>query len=347
MSDSMPNNSPLQSFDAQGQAQPLLRVENLKKHFPIYGGLLKRQIGSVKAVDDISFVVRPGETLGLVGESGCGKSSLGRTLIRLYEPSSGKIVFDGHDVSNLPESKLRGFRQQVQMVFQDPYSSLNPRKTIATILSEPFAAQGLYKGKERLERIDHLLQRVGLNPSLKNRYPHEFSGGQRQRIGIARALALNPKLIIADEPVSALDVSIQSQVLNILEDLQDEFKLTYLFIAHDLAVVKHISDRIGVMYLGKMMELAPKRELYSSPKHPYTQALLSAVPKAHPDEVRPDRILLKGDLPSPANPPAGCVFHTRCPKATEQCRQRTPVLQEVANDHWVACHLYGETTSEQ
>lgn len=321
--------------------QPLLQVRNLAKHFPIHGGLLKRQVGTVKAVDGVSFDVRAGETLGLVGESGCGKSTLGRTLIRLYKPTSGDIIFDGQTVSTLPEASLKQFRQQVQMVFQDPFSSLNPRKTIATILAEPFAAQGLFTAAERQQRIDEMLHRVGLNPGLKNRYPHEFSGGQRQRIGIARALALRPKLIIADEPVSALDVSIQSQVLNILEDLQDELDLTYIFIAHDLAVVKHISDRIGVMYLGNIMELAPKHGLYANPLHPYTQALLSAVPKAHPDEQRPGRILLKGDIPSPANPPAGCVFHTRCPQASEQCRLQTPKLQEKAPDHWVACHLYG------
>lgn len=318
----------------------LLVVKHLCKYFPVYGGVLKRQVGTVKAVDDVSFRIKQGETLGLVGESGCGKSSLGRTLIRLYQPSSGQIIFDGQDMAQLPERQLTDFRRQVQMVFQDPYSSLNPRKTIATILTEPFAIHGLHSKSERLELIDELLHRVGLNPSLKNRYPHEFSGGQRQRIGIARALTLRPKLIIADEPVSALDVSIQSQVLNILEDLQDELGLTYLFIAHDLAVVKHISDRIGVMYLGKMMELAPKNDLYRQPLHPYTQALLSAIPKSHPSEVRSQRVLLQGELPSPANPPSGCVFHTRCPRATERCRQQVPQLSEREPNHWVACHLY-------
>lgn len=320
-------------------AQPLLEIKNLKKYFAIKSGVLQKTIGAIKAVDDVSFSIYPGETLGLVGESGCGKSTTGRTIIRLYEPTEGQILFNGEDVSSLPERQLTEFRRNVQMVFQDPYSSLNPRKTVGTLLSEPFSVHRLYRN-ERQERVDALMETVGLNPALKNRYPHEFSGGQRQRIGIARALALRPKMIIGDEPVSALDVSIQSQVLNLMADLQDEFELTYLFIAHDLAVVKHISDRIGVMYLGNLMELACNGDLYRAALHPYTQALLSAVPKSHPNESRPDRMLLQGEIPSPANPPTGCVFNTRCPKAMDHCRQAKPRLVEHKPDHWIACHLY-------
>lgn len=322
------------------QSDILLEVQGLKKYFPIKAGILQRTVGHVKAVDDVSFFVKKGETFGLVGESGCGKSTTGRTVIRLYEPTDGKIIFDGKDISSILERDLKPFRKDIQMVFQDPYSSLNPRKTVGTILEEPFRVHKLYSKNERKERVEHLLEKVGLNPDLRNRYPHEFSGGQRQRIGIARALTLNPKLIIGDEPVSALDVSIQSQVLNIMDDLQKDFGLTYLFIAHDLGVVKHISDRIGVMYLGKMMEIAPKRALYSNPLHPYTQALLSAVPKSHPSEVKRERIILKGDVPSPSNPPKGCVFHTRCPKVMDHCKQEIPVLKELEPGHFVACHLY-------
>ena len=320
-------------------AKPLLEVKNLKKYFAVKSGVLQRTVGTIKAVDDVSFSIYPGETLGLVGESGCGKSTTGRTIIRLYEPTEGQIIFDGEDVSQQSERHLAHFRRNMQMVFQDPFSSLNPRKTVGTLLAEPFSVHGLFRG-ERQHRVDALMETVGLNPALKNRYPHEFSGGQRQRISIARALALRPKLIIGDEPVSALDVSIQSQVLNLMADLQDEFELTYLFIAHDLAVVKHISDRIGVMYLGNLVELTNKANLYREPLHPYTQALLSAVPKSHPNESRPDRVFLQGEIPSPANPPTGCVFNTRCPKAMDHCRQAKPTLIEHKPDHWIACHLY-------
>lgn len=318
----------------------LLEVNGLKKHFPIKKGMFQRTVGHVKAVDDISFFVKKGETFGLVGESGCGKSTTGRTLMRLYEPTDGQIIFDGKDISTMKERELHPFRKDIQMVFQDPFSSLNPRKTVQTILREPLSVHGMYKGKARQEYIEDLMEKVGLNPAYANRYPHEFSGGQRQRIGIARALALNPKLIIGDEPVSALDVSVQSQVLNLFKDLQDEFGLTYLFIAHDLGVVKHISDRIGVMYLGKMMEVASKKDLYADPLHPYTQALLSAVPRSHPTEVKRERIILTGEIPSPSNPPTGCVFHTRCPMAMEECKQVEPAYKEVKKDHFVACHLY-------
>ncbi|WP_368503248.1 ABC transporter ATP-binding protein [Alkalihalophilus sp. As8PL] len=318
----------------------LLEVNGLKKHFPIKKGMFQRTVGQVKAVDDISFFVRKGETFGLVGESGCGKSTTGRTLMRLYEPTDGQIIFDGKDISNMKERELHPFRKDIQMVFQDPFSSLNPRKTVQTILSEPLSVHGMYKGKARQEYVEDLMEKVGLNPDYANRYPHEFSGGQRQRIGIARALTLNPKLIIGDEPVSALDVSVQSQVLNLFKDLQEEFGLTYLFIAHDLGVVKHISDRIGVMYLGKMMEVAGKKDLYLDPLHPYTQALLSAVPRSHPTEVKRERVILTGEIPSPSNPPTGCVFHTRCPMAMDECKQVAPEYKEVKRDHFVACHLY-------
>jgi peptide/nickel transport system ATP-binding protein len=318
----------------------LLEVKGLKKYFPVKSGILQKTVGHVKAVDDVSFFIKKGETFGLVGESGCGKSTTGRAIIRLYEPTDGEIIFEGENIANLPDKSLRPYRKDIQMVFQDPYSSLNPRKTVGTILEEPFRVHNLYSRKERKERVEHLLDKVGLNPSLRDRYPHEFSGGQRQRIGIARALTLNPKLIIGDEPVSALDVSIQSQVLNIMDDLQKEFDLTYLFIAHDLAVVKHISDRIGVMYLGRMMEVTEKQTLYRNPLHPYTQALLSAIPKSHPSEIKRERIILKGDVPSPANPPTGCVFHTRCPQAMDHCKQVMPLLKELEPGHFVACHLY-------
>jgi peptide/nickel transport system ATP-binding protein len=333
----------------QAEAQPhaamqvddnLLEVRGLKKHFPVKSGILQRTTGQIKAVDGISFYVKRGETFGLVGESGCGKSTAGRTIIRLYKPTEGQIVFAGQDVSQANERELKVFRRQVQMVFQDPYSSLNPRKTIHTILTEPFIVHGLYDRAERTERVARLMQRVGLDASLINRYPHEFSGGQRQRIGIARSLALNPQMIIGDEPVSALDVSIQSQVLNIMADLQEEFGLTYLFIAHDLAVVKHISDRIGVMYLGHLVEVADKHQLYKAPLHPYTQALLSAIPRAHPSQRNAPRQVLQGELPSPANPPSGCVFHTRCPHATTRCRDEIPQMKTQGDGHQVACHLH-------
>jgi peptide/nickel transport system ATP-binding protein/oligopeptide transport system ATP-binding protein len=302
--------------------------------------MLQRTVRQVKAVDDVSFEIRAGETFSLVGESGCGKSTTGRTIIGLYLPTAGAVRFEGEDVSQAGLQPTPAFRRRVQMIFQDPFSSLNPRQTVGAILEAPFSVHGLYGRAERVERVGALLARVGLDPSLKNRYPHEFSGGQRQRIGIARALALEPRLIIADEPVSALDVSIQSQVLNIFADLQAELGLTYLFISHDLAVVRHISDRVGVMYLGRMMEVAGKRQLYSSPQHPYTRALLSAVPRSHPSKPVTGRILLQGERPSAANPPSGCVFRTRCPLAFEKCAVVVPPMRSVAPGHEVACHLY-------
>ncbi|MBY0121029.1 ABC transporter ATP-binding protein [Bacillus sp. S/N-304-OC-R1] len=320
----------------------ILNVIDLKKHFSIKAGFLQKTVGSIKAVDGLTFNVKRGETIGIVGESGCGKSTAGRTLIRLYEPTSGDIIFKGRNISEMSEGELRRtIRKDIQMVFQDPYASLNPRKTLKSILSEPMITHNLYSSREREEKIQDLLEKVGLNPLFINRYPHEFSGGQRQRIGIARALALNPDLIIADEPVSALDVSIQAQIINLMEDLQEDLGLTYVFISHDLSVVRHISDRVGVMYLGKMMEFAGKNDLYDDPLHPYTQALLSAVPVPKKKGVQArERIILKGDLPSPANPPQGCVFHTRCPAATEICSQMVPEYKEIKQDHFVACHLY-------
>jgi oligopeptide/dipeptide ABC transporter ATP-binding protein len=321
-------------------SEKLLEVENLKKYFPVKGGLLKRTVGHVKAVDDVSFYVKSGETMGIVGESGSGKSTLGRTIIRLTNPTDGKILFKGQDITDLPRNKLRSARRDIQMVFQDPYASLNQRMTIQQLIEEPLVVHNLgLSNTDRRDKVKELLSKVGLSEEAMSRYPHEFSGGQRQRIGIARALAINPKLIIADEPVSALDVSIQSQVINLLMDLQQEFGLSYLFIAHDLSVVKHISDRIGVMYLGRMAEIAPKKELYKNPLHPYTQALLSAVPVPDPD-ARRERIILKGEMPSPDNPPIGCVFHPRCPKAHDRCREVRPELTHMGNEHFVACHLY-------
>ncbi|WP_137792258.1 dipeptide ABC transporter ATP-binding protein [Bacillus sp. E(2018)] len=321
------------------QTQPLVKVENLKMHFPIKGGIMSKTVGEVKAVDGISFHIKKGETLGLVGESGCGKSTTGRMLLRLLEPTEGKIYFEGEDITKLSSSEMRKKRREMQMVFQDPFASLNPRHTVEKILEEPLIVHGVKDKAERKRRVKELLEVVGLSSWHAKRYPHQFSGGQRQRIGIARALAVNPKLIIADEPVSALDVSIQSQVLNLLQDLQKEFDLTYLFIAHDLGVVRHISDRVGVMYLGHIVELADSEKLYDDPKHPYTQALLSAVPI--PDvEHRKDRVILQGDVPSPSNPPAGCPFHTRCPAAMDHCGTVKPVLKEVAEGHYAACHLY-------
>ena len=320
----------------------LLEVRGLKKYFPIKAGLLQRTVGNVKAVDDINLFVKKGETLGLVGESGCGKSTTGRTIIRLYEPTDGQIIFKGRDIAKMSESELRNtVRRDIQMVFQDPFATLNPRKTLRSILAEPFKTHNLYHGKEREEKIQELLATVGLDPSYIERYPHEFSGGQRQRIGIARALALNPDLIIADEAVSALDVSIQAQIINLMQDLQREMGMAYIFISHDLSVVRHISDRVGVMYLGRMMELANKHDLYNDPLHPYTQALLSAVPtpRRKGQTTKRERIVLKGELPSPANPPKGCVFHTRCPLATDICREAIPEFKEVKPDHFVACHL--------
>jgi oligopeptide transport system ATP-binding protein len=319
----------------------LVRVEHLKKHFPITRGIIfQRQIGAIKAVDDISFDIRGGETLGLVGESGCGKSTTGRTILQLYRPTAGSVRFEGQDLAKMKGEQLRRMRRKMQMIFQDPYASLNPRMTVGNIVGEPLEVHGVARGKERRERVQELLQLVGLNPYFINRYPHEFSGGQRQRIGVARALALNPSFIVCDEPISALDVSIQAQVVNLLEDLQKEFGLTYLFIAHDLSMVRHISDRVAVMYLGKIMELTSRDELYNNPLHPYTQALLSAVPIPDPvvEETR-RRIILEGDVPSPADPPAGCNFCTRCPRVLEVCHEEEPEFKEVEPDHWVACHL--------
>lgn len=319
----------------------LLKVDNLKKYFPIRTGMFARVTGHVKAVDDVSFEVYEGETLGIVGESGCGKSTTGRTLMRLTEPTEGKIEFDGTDLTSLSNEDMRKIRREIQMVFQDPYASLNPRHTIAKILEEPLIVHGMGDATERKKKVMEYLKIVGLSEYHAQRYPHQFSGGQRQRVGIARALMTNPKLIIADEPVSALDVSIQAQVLNLMKQLQEDLKLTYIFIAHDLGVVRHISDRVGVMYLGRMVELATSESLYEKPLHPYTQALLSAVPIPDP-EFQGDQMLLTGDIPSPSNPPSGCTFHTRCPFATEECKQKAPNLREIKPGHSVACHLYNE-----
>ncbi|MCZ2260250.1 ABC transporter ATP-binding protein [Sporosarcina sp. G11-34] len=321
--------------------KPLLKVDGLKKYFPVKKGLLARTVGHVKAVDDVSFYVNKGETLGIVGESGCGKSTTGRMLLRLLEPTEGKVEFDGKDLTSLSSGEMRKVRSDIQMVFQDPYASLNPRHTIEKILGEPLLVHGVKSAKERRRKVHEFLKVVGLNADHAKRYPHQFSGGQRQRIGIARALMTNPKLIIADEPVSALDVSIQAQVLNLMQDLQKEYNLTYIFIAHDLGVVRHISDRVGVMYLGKIVEMAESETMYANPLHPYTQALLSAVPVPDPDFEKKE-ILLEGDIPNPADPPTGCMFHTRCPYKMDICTTVIPQLQEMDKGHSVACHLYGE-----
>lgn len=319
----------------------ILKVDNLVKHFPIKSGFFfSNNKGYVHAVDGVSFDVYRGETLGLVGESGCGKSTTGRTVLQLYRPTSGSVVFDGKDLTKLNGSELRGMRRQLQMIFQDPYASLNPRLTVGQIIGEPMEIHNTYKGAAQTKRVRELLELVGLNPAFINRYPHEFSGGQRQRVGVARALALNPELIVCDEPISALDVSIQAQVVNLLEDLQSEFGLTYLFIAHDLSMVRHISNRIAVMYLGVIVELAERNTLYADPRHPYTQALLSAVPYPDPFiEEKRKRIILEGDVPSPVNPPSGCRFRTRCRFAKEICAQEQPEFKEVAPGHMVACHF--------
>jgi oligopeptide transport system ATP-binding protein len=317
----------------------ILEVKNLKKHFPITKGFIfQRQVGAVKAVDNVSFFIRKGETLGLVGESGCGKTTTGRVILRLMEPTAGEAHFEGRNIFGLSKEELRRMRRNMQIIFQDPYSSLNPRMTVGDIIGEPLEIHNLARGKEKVRRVQELLEVVGLSPYHANRYPHEFSGGQRQRIGIARALAVNPKLIICDEPVSALDVSIQAQVLNLLEELQKEFGLTYLFIAHDLSVVKHISDRIAVMYLGKIVEVAPAEELFANPQHPYTEALLSAVPIPNPG-MRRERIILPGDVPSPVNPPPGCNFHTRCLYARESCKVNEQQLIDIGGGHYVACEV--------
>jgi oligopeptide transport system ATP-binding protein len=320
--------------------QVLVEVRQLTKYFPITRGIiLQRHVGDIKAVDRISFGIHQGETLGLVGESGCGKSTTGRTILQLYRPTSGKVYFEGEDLTSLQGSALRQMRQRMQMIFQDPYASLNPRMTVGGIVGEPLEVHRVARGMEKRERVQELLKLVGLNPYFVNRYPHEFSGGQRQRIGVARALALNPSFIVCDEPISSLDVSIQAQVVNLLEDLQEQFGLTYLFIAHDLSMVRHISDRVAVMYLGKIVELTDRDNLYENPLHPYTQALLSAVPIPDPVvEEQRQRIILEGDVPSPANPPQGCNFSTRCPVVMDVCRQEEPEFREAEEGHWVACY---------
>jgi oligopeptide transport system ATP-binding protein len=320
--------------------ETLLQVDDLVMHFPIYQGIIRRQVGAVHAVDGVSFNIYKGETLGLVGESGCGKSTTGRAILRLYKPTAGQVIYDGINLASLSEREMRKMRRKLQIIFQDPYASLNPRMTVADIVGEPLVVHRVANGKEVRDRVQELLSLVGLNPAFADRYPHEFSGGQRQRIGVARALALQPDLIICDEPISALDVSIQAQVVNLLEDLQKQFELTYLFIAHDLSMVRHISDRVAVMYLGVIVELAERDELYDHPLHPYSQALLSAVPIPDPmAEEKRHRVILEGDVPSPVNPPSGCRFRTRCPIAESICTDEKPEWREIKSGHFVACHF--------
>ena len=322
------------------ESEILVEVKDLKMYFPVSSGMLfQRTVANIKAVDGVSFVIKRGETLGLVGESGCGKTTTGRCILQLYKPTAGSITFDGRELMGMGSRELRSMRREMQVIFQDPYSSLNPRMTAGNIIGEPLVVHGLVDSKaEYRERVASLLQNVGLNPYMADRFPHEFSGGQRQRIGVARALSVSPKFIVADEPVSALDVSIQAQIVNLLEDLQNEFNLTYLFIAHDLSVVRHISDRVGVMYLGHIVEMADRNEIYVNPVHPYTKALLSAVPIPDPViDAQRERVLLTGEVPSPLNPPSGCVFHPRCPVAIDECNQVAPELREVSPKHWAAC----------
>ncbi len=336
----------MSAADASKTPAPLLDVRGLKKHFPIYKGVFSRVGGHVYAVDGVSFRIGRGETLGLVGESGCGKSTVGRTVLKLLEPTEGRISVNGEDITDLDAAAMMPYRQRMQMIFQDPYASLNPRMSAGTIVGEPMQIHGVADGKAREERVEALFERVGLGPRHIHSYPHEFSGGQRQRIGIARALALNPELIVGDEPVSALDVSIQAQIINLLMDLQDELELSYLFVAHDLAVVEHISHRVAVMYLGRIVEVTDKTSLFETPLHPYTEALLSAVPVPKARARGRKRVILTGDVPSPINPPSGCHFHSRCPYAMARCRSDVPVLREVQTGHWAACHLHdGESAA--
>ncbi|HIM37593.1 MAG TPA: dipeptide ABC transporter ATP-binding protein [Dehalococcoidia bacterium] len=335
----MPETEPL-SGDSSNQSKVLLEVKNLKMHFPVTSGMFfSRAVAHIKAVDDVSFFVREGETLGLVGESGCGKTTTGRCILQLYKPTAGEVIFEGRELTTLSSNDMRKMRREMQVIFQDPYSSLNPRMTAGNIIGEPLIIHKLVDNKAAYrERVAELLQNVGLNPYMADRFPHEFSGGQRQRIGVARALSVEPKFIVADEPVSALDVSIQAQIINLLEDLQERFNLTYLFIAHDLSVVRHISDRVGVMYLGHVVEMADRNAIYVDPVHPYTKALLSAVPIPDPViDAQRERVVLTGEVPSPLNPPSGCVFHPRCPIATAECSQVVPELREVQPNHWAAC----------